>query len=1033
MPCTKQAPRVIVSTLVLSLLALSVQAASRAGDDTINGVDLLSGFDTLWTTGATWDTGTPTALGQSLLRRNLQLVVDRANSRTLAQETAAYFDDRRDQSYSVISGLGSLSTAYKAGSGAFTTITAFDDSNKTTKYDDKGNGAGSSTSALGKVVDLVGAVRNDASTTPAKSHYLYPRPWRQSLDGQSLAFVVQPSLRPAESTTPASDSGFPSGHTNAAYLSSIALAYAIPERFSELLLRASEVGDNRIEAGMHSPFDVIGGRITATYFAIDNLSNPANAQLRADARAQSLAYFTAQCGGDINNCMASIDPATDRTSQHAQDKALFTSRMTYGFDPVGPTNLAPVVPVNAEVLLETRFPYLDASQRREILATTEISSGYAVIDQSGGYGRLNLYAAGDGYAAFNSTVSVNMNAALGGYNAVDAWRNDIGGSGGLIKNGTGNLILTGNNSYSGGTVINGGSLTGHAKAFGSGAINDNATLILDQSTNDTFSNALSGTGALIKRGAGSLSLTSDSSFSGPTTVQAGRLAVNGNLGNSVVSVQQGATLGGNGTVGGINVAQGGVVAPGNSVGQLNVNGDVSLAQGAVYQVESDASGNADRIVATGRATVNNSTISLVQNGTWLAASRYSILSAAGGVTGAFAPVQSNFVFLTPTLNYTATDVGLTLDRNAQTFASVATTNNARAVAQGLDSAGTGNALWRQVVQQDAATAQATFSGLSNELHASTQSALIEDSRLVRNAVNDRLQQAQSSPANGGATQTLAGDASRGVVWSQVLGATGRTDSSGDIAGLDTHTSGLVFGADVPLDDTWRVGALAGFSHSSFDLRHASGSSDSDNYHVGVYGGAKWGQLGLRLGAVRTWHELTAKRSLDLPGSSERLKEDYRAATNQVFGELGYTIELGNNAQLEPFANLAHVRLDTDAFDESSNVISLENKSQENHVTFSTLGLRAATRLSVGSVDVKPNATLGWRRAFGDVTPESRAAFSGGDTFALSGAPIARNAAVLGAGVDLGLSDTLSVGVSYDGQVGSNTSDQALNARVTLAF
>ncbi|RMR14879.1 Autotransporter protein with acid phosphatase passenger domain [Pseudomonas amygdali pv. ulmi] len=491
-------------------------------------------------------------------------------------------------------------------------------------------------------------------------------------------------------------------------------------------------------------------------------------------------------------------------------------------------------------------------------------------------------------------------------------------------------------------------------------------------------------------------------------------------------------MGGNGTVGGINVAQGGVVAPGKSVGQLNVNGDVNLAQGSVYQVESDANGNADRIVASGRATLNNSTLSLVEGGNWVAASRYSIISAAGGVSGAFAAVQTNFAFLTPTLNYTATDVGLTLDRNAQTFASLATTRNASAVAQGLDSAGAGNALWRQVVQDDAATAQATFKALSNELHASTQSALIEDSRLVRNAMNDRMQQAQSAQSFGSTTQTLAGDASRGVVWTQAIGATGQTDSSRDASGLETRTSGLLFGADVPLDDTWRIGALAGFSNSSFDLRHASGSTDSDNYHLGVYGGAKWGQLGLRLGAVRTWHELTAKRTLDLPGSSEHFKEDYKAATNQVFGELGYTLEMGN-AQLEPFANLAHVRLDTDAFDENSNAISLQNKSQDNHITFSTQGLRAATRLSAGSVVIKPNATLGWRRAYGDVTPESRSAFSGGSTFELSGAPIARSAAVLGAGVDLGLSDTLSVGLSYDGQVSNDASDQSLNARVTLAF
>ncbi|MFH7376133.1 hypothetical protein RA263_29145, partial [Pseudomonas syringae pv. tagetis] len=79
---------------------------------------------------------------------------------------------------------------------------------------------------------------------------------------------------------------------------------------------------------------------------------------------------------------------------------------------------------------------------------------------------------------------------------------------------------------------------------------------------------------------------------------------------------------------------------------------------------------------------------------------------------------------------------------------------------GLDSAGAGNALWRHVVQDDASTAQATFGALSNEQHASTQSALIEDSRLVRNAMKDRLQQAQSAQPFGSSTQTHAGDASR---------------------------------------------------------------------------------------------------------------------------------------------------------------------------------------------------------------------------------------------------------------------------------
>ncbi|MFK4133026.1 autotransporter domain-containing protein [Pseudomonas luteola] len=1017
---------VVASSFVLSLLAASVQAAGRADNNAINGVDLLSGFNTLWIPGATWNTGTPTALGAPILQRNVQYVVDLSHTRTREQEIAAYYDDRRNQSYSAIDGLGSLADGYRAGSGAFTTITTFDDSNQTVKYDDKGNGAGETSSALGKVVQLVGAVRNDASTTPAKNAYQYPRPWRQTQEE-----IIQPSLRPARSSTPETDGGFPSGHTNAAYLSSIALSYAIPQRFEELMLRASEVGNNRIVAGMHSPFDVIGGRITATYFAIDNLTN--NAQLRNEAFQQAQAYFTEQCGGDINNCMDPIDPATDRFSQHAQDKALYTSRMTYGFAPVGPTDLAPVVPVNAEVLLETRFPYLDASQRRDVLASTEISSGYVVIDESNGYGRLNLLAAGDGYGAFTSDVTVNMDASLGGFNAKDAWRNNISGSGGLIKNGTGELTLSGENTYTGGTTINGGTLRGYARAFGSGAITNNATLVLDQSVDDTMGNTLAGNGSLIKSGAGSLDLTGNSSFSGTTAVNEGRLAVNGSLANSAVTVNQGATLGGNGTVGTLVVAQGGIVAPGNSVGQLNVNGNVTLANGAVYQVETNEAGQTDRIVATGSATIENSTLSLVQSGNWQPLTRYSILTANGGVTGTFANVTSNYAFLTPTLSYSANGVELALERNSTTFASLGTTRNERAVAAGLDSVVAGSALWDQVAQLDTATAQQTFRALSNELHASTQTALVEDSRLVRNAMTDRLHNAQVSAADTApGMQNLMGDNARGVVWTQALGAWGKTDSTHNVSGLDTHTTGILLGADAPLNDTWRLGALAGYSHSDFDLRHTSGSSKSDNYHLGLYAGAQWDALSLKLGAAHTWHDIDAKRTLSVLGSADRLSPNYDAGTTQVFGELGYLIRQ-NQVTLEPFAGLAHVRVHTDSFHERSGALALDNKSQDTDVTFSTLGLRASTTASVGSVQLKPSATLGWRHAFGDVTPEHKAAFEGGNTFTLEGAPIARNAAVIEGAVGMALNETVSVGISYGGQLSSDTTDQNVKANLTLRF
>ncbi|RUP16199.1 MAG: phosphatase PAP2 family protein, partial [Methylobacterium sp.] len=599
---------VSIAALAVAMLGSGAQAQTPGAG---NGVDILSGFGRIWIPGRTYDTGSPTALGAPLLLRNIQIVAERARERTGAQEVAAYYDDRRNQSYSVIDGLGPLTQAYLAGSGATTTIPAFDATTSRVQYVDQGTGAGVTTSPLGKVVQLVNVFRTNASTSPAKDAYSYPRPWRQSLNGESLGFVVPPSLVPEKSPTPATDGGFPSGHTNAAYLSALALAYAVPQRFQELLTRASELGDNRIEAGMHSPTDVIGGRVLATYFAIRALNDPANATLLADAVAQAQSYLSQACGGPVERCAhAAVDPATDRFSDYARNKAAYTARLTYGLPSVGPTNLPPVVPTGAEALLATRFPYLTAAQRRDVIATTELPSG-GFLDNGLGYDRINLFAAADGYGAFNGPVSVTLDAAKGGFSAYDVWRNDIGGAGSLEKLGSGTLVLAGANTYTGGTTIGGGTLVGHAGAFGTGAIVDNAALVVDQSVDGTLANAISGSGTLTKTNAGTLTLTGLSTLSGATTVQAGRLAVNGTLANSVVSVLPGAELGGSGTVGGIGALSGGTVAPGNSIGTLTVAGNAAFAAGSTYRVEANAAGQADRIAATGSATLSGGTVQVL--------------------------------------------------------------------------------------------------------------------------------------------------------------------------------------------------------------------------------------------------------------------------------------------------------------------------------------------------------------------------------------------------------------------------------------
>src|SRR5215470_777063 len=133
---------------------------------------LLSGFDQLWVPGATWDTGTATRIGAPVLDYNIQYVVEATQSRTDAEATAAYLDDRRNQSYSVIDGLGPLAPYYFAGSGAVTTITGVAADATTTRYDDGGTGAGLASSVLGNVVSLANTLRGPfSSTTPPKNYF----------------------------------------------------------------------------------------------------------------------------------------------------------------------------------------------------------------------------------------------------------------------------------------------------------------------------------------------------------------------------------------------------------------------------------------------------------------------------------------------------------------------------------------------------------------------------------------------------------------------------------------------------------------------------------------------------------------------------------------------------------------------------------------------------------------------------------------------------------------------------------------------
>lgn len=473
--------------------------ARYATIDTNAGVRVLAGFRQVWqplteivdagvtapaadgfpaVVASSWtglpNDGTPggTILNAAVHAANINYVVQATATRTPEQATLAYLDDRRGKGYSMTEGMGPLSTAWRTAAQQSTSITAVAADATSVLYNDTGNNTGvggSANAAFGDVVDFVNSMGANGSTEPAKRFYKYARPYRWS-----SAVVVLPALVPAKSASPVTDGGFTSGHSAEAVRDAVGMAYVVPERFQEILSRGLEMGETRIWAGMHSPLDVLSGRMLGQAVAAANLADAANATKKDAAVSQAHATLMAQTGTTADTFRSYAQSGTlanDRFADYATNKANYLRRMTFGFTPIAAVNAPAVVPKGAEVLLETRLPYLSALQRRAVLKTTALPSGYPVMDDPEGWGRMNLFSAADGYAVFTGNVVLSMDAAKGGFHASDRWRNDISGAGKLVKQGSGALKLGGNNSWTGGTQLEAGTLEGlSATAFGAGDV-----------------------------------------------------------------------------------------------------------------------------------------------------------------------------------------------------------------------------------------------------------------------------------------------------------------------------------------------------------------------------------------------------------------------------------------------------------------------------------------------------------------------------------------------------------------------------------
>ncbi|KAB1069479.1 autotransporter outer membrane beta-barrel domain-containing protein [Methylobacterium planeticum] len=583
-------------------------------------------------------------------------------------------------------------------------------------------------------------------------------------------------------------------------------------------------------------------------------------------------------------------------------------------------------------------------------------------------------------------------------------------------------------------------------------------------------------GALIKEGPDTLTLNGTSTVSGPTTVLGGALIVNGGLANSTVRIASG-VLGGAGTVGAIAVLLGGAVAPGNGIGTLNVAGNVGFAVGSVYQAEANAAGLSDRIAATGSAILQGGTVQvLAQAGAYNPRTRYTILTAGGGVSGQFAGATSNMAFLTPVLRYQASEVDLTLTRNDITFSTVATTRNAASVADAIQAGGPGTRAYDSTVGLSAPEAQGAFRQLSGGIHGSTVSSAYETAFFVREAILDRLRWGTTPGASDGLdygslpaayTADLPGrrpvvaslpvrtlDPTVIGVWGQVFGAFGSAGGGNNAFSVNRQLAGFAAGIDVRLPSGIRLGLVGGYSEAYLDTTGHLDSATIKSGFGGAYGGYAVGPVSLRLGATYADNDIRSRRTITIPGFTDAPTAHDGGHTVQGFGEIGYRFFVGQPAPvalvskdgtnlapvqpvaayIEPFVGGAYVGIRRGGFTETGGAAALTSFARDYDLGALTAGIRGQSALDLGlGVPISAHALLGYRRAFGDVLPKALLAFGSGPAFLSSGVPIDRDALVAEAGVDVRVAPNATLGVAYTGQTGSRAQDQAVKGNFIYRF
>ncbi|MCX4162594.1 autotransporter domain-containing protein [Paraburkholderia megapolitana] len=610
--------------------------------------------------------------------------------------------------------------------------------------------------------------------------------------------------------------------------------------------------------------------------------------------------------------------------------------------------------------------------------------------------------------------------------------NVLTGTSGLNKTDGGTLVLNGTNTYQGATTLSGGYLSvasdenlgqstnvldfagGSLKVTGTSFNQTSRNIVwgsagggfdIDAAANTfTVAQALTGTGGLLKSGAGTLLLNGQNTYSGGTILNAGMLEV-GDADHTAASlagdvqVNATSTLRGHGTVAGNIANNGGTVAPGGSVGTLNVGGNYTQASNGSLAVEVSPTA-ASLLNVTGTATLNGVLAITYDPGTYTA-KQYTLVAAGQGVSGQFSSVTktlssgADLGALQQNVTYTGNQVELALAN-----ASVGTTNPGN---PGNPSNPGGTVV---VAPKDISIYTALGSSVSMGSQAANSTLLA------------RMNHASAATAGapGG--------------WIDATGAQTHVGGANNEPGYQADRYGFLAGLDSKVGD-YTLGVAAGYAHTDIDEQQTGDSATADTLRIAVYGNRWFGPVGVSATAGYALDFLSQKRPFGPAGTAEG---DHIGHELTAGGQASMPLTFGSFV-VTPSMGLRFAYLHANGFGESGaggqdlnvgtdNVQSLQPYAQ---VTFDK-----AFGDALRPIDLQ--LRLGYAHELLNANRTVSVTAQDGTVFAAPGTSLPRG--YLSAGVSLQMEPTkaMTVSVGYDALINTtHASAQAASVKVGYTF